>query len=77
VGERRYGLVKQEPQNRAREILLAISADDVRSFHLVISIDISDPKSPIKRIKPVTLNSAGWSAELRELRQPDTARPIP
>ena len=72
LGKRRYGLVPQEPKNSVRELLLAISADEVRSFYLVVSIDTSDPNSPIKCIKPVALKSAGWSVELRELRQ---ARP--
>jgi len=70
LGKRCYGLVPQEPKNSVRELLLAISADEVRSFYLVVSIDTSDPNSPIKRIKPVALNSAGWPVELRELRQP-------
>jgi hypothetical protein len=69
LGKRRYGLVPQEPKNSVRELLLAISADEVRSFYLVVSIDTSDPNSPIKCIKPVALKSAGWSVELRELRQ--------
>lgn len=69
LGKRCYGLVPQEPKNSVWELLLAISADEVRSFYLVASI-ASDPNSPIKRIKPVALNSAGWSVELCELRQP-------
>jgi hypothetical protein len=68
-GRRCYGLVPTEPQNSIRQLLLAISADEVRSLYLVVSIDTSDPKSPIKRIKPVALKSAGWPVELRELRQ--------
>ena len=70
LGKRRYGLVPQEPKNSVRELLLAISAEEVRSFYLVVSIDTSDPNSPIKCIKPVPLKSAGWSVELRELREP-------
>ena len=42
---------------------------EVRSLHLVVSIDIANPESPIKRIKEV--NSTGWTPELRELRQPE------
>jgi len=68
-GKRRYGLAPQESRDSVRELLLAISAGEVRSLHLVVSIDIANPESPIKRIKEV--NSTGWTPELRELRQPE------
>ena len=68
-GKRRYGLAPQESRDSVRELLLAISAGEVRSLHLVVSIDIAYPESPIKRIKEV--NSTGWTPELRELRQPE------